>query len=264
MHARLLAGLLALLTVPTLAQTNSSVADPYAWLNATNLPSPQVLVEAALKNLPKSINQKQDWLKRMHRAAWYPSLELQYSIGEAVYRPYTTVNREIVTSGSEQSSERSSGSDRSSSVSIDNGSNVNGPSSGQGVQVDQSSSSGRRSTSTSFTQTEKYGPDSYAKSERTRWVNDYGVFLTWDLSRLIFQRDEIAVASAEIDKEQFRQDIRLQVIQTYYELKETLLLLQNDAYSNSLPQRIRKERVAYLLDTLSAGALSGSAGQKMP
>lgn len=259
MHARLLAGLLAAMTLPTLAQTNSAALDPYAWLSATNLPSPQVFVDAALKNLPKSVNQKQDWLKRMHKAAWYPSLELQYSIGEAIYRPYTTVDREIVTKGTDSSSERSSGSGKASSLSVDNGVNASGS-----AKLDQSSSSGRKTTSGSFSQTESYGPDSYATSERTQMVSDYGVFLTWDLSRLIFQRDEIAVVSAELDKEKFRQDIRMQVIQTYYELKESLLLLQNEAYSNSLPQRIRKERVAYLLDTLSAGALSGSAGQKMP
>ena len=256
MHARFLAGLTALLTFSAQAQTNTPAADPYAWLAATNLPSPQTIVEAALKNLPKSIGQKQDWLKRMHQAAWYPQLELQYSLGEAVYRPYTTVDRSIVTTGSEKSSERTTGDSQTTGISSDAG--------GPGVKVDDQSSSSRRSGSTSFTQTEQYGPDSYAKSERTRWVNDYGLMLTWDLSRLVFQRDEISVIAAEIDREKFKQDVQAQVIQSYYELKESLLLLQNEAYSNSVPQRIRKERVAFLLDTLSAGALSGSAGQKMP
>ena len=238
--------------------------DDYAWLNLTNLPPATEMLQAAIKALPKSIVEQKDWLARMRKAALMPNLELHYTIGETIVRDYNVVDRTEVTTGSESSSERSresgtrlsSGSSSSSETGSDGLTTETRSGSGSEASVESYSSSGSRSSSSSYRQTTYSGPDSYATGESTKWVDEYGLFLTWDLSRMIFQPEELNVASAEMDRENFRQNVRLQVIQTYYDLKESLLLLQSETYSASIPTRVRKERLAFLMDTLTGSALS--------
>lgn len=197
------------------ATTNAvPAADDYVWLTPKTLPPPGPMIEAALAALPKTATEKADWLKRMHKAVWMPSLELHYSVGESGFRNFVVVPGQTV-----------------------------------GTTLDPATDSGSRS---------------YATSDSTRWVNQYGVYLTWDLSKLLFRQEEISVAQIELNRQALRDNVRDQVAQTYYDLKESVLLLQNDTYKDSLPTRIRKERLAFLLDTLTAGAFSARAGHKAP
>lgn len=223
----------------------------FGWLNAATLPQPARMIDAAIDALPRTFSEKQDWLKRMHKAAWYPNLELRYGIGQGNYRRYQVLeNRQQVTTGSSSSRSSSSQNSQGTTFSTDTGGGIS-------VKNDSGGSS-QRSSSRSSSVTDE-GPDSFVRSEDLRWMDDYGVYLSWDLSRLVFRQEEISVVAAEIDKEKFRQDIRSQVIQTYYDLKESLLLLESDSFKDSIPTRMRKERLAFLLDTLTGGALSGSA-----
>ncbi len=105
-------------------------------------------------------------------------------------------------------------------------------------------------------------PRSLARTEQTQWLNEYGLYLTWDLSGMVFRREEVDAAARELDRETYRGSVREQVIQTYYDLKEALLLLETDAYRDSVPTLVRKERLAFLLDTLCDGALT--AGRPAP
>jgi hypothetical protein len=193
-----------------------------------------------MEDLPRTVTEQQNWLKRMRRAAWMPSFELRYVLGEAVSRPYTVVERSTVVSGTERSSERSRET-------------------GAGEIV-----GGSRSSVTRFDSTEMAGLDSYARSEELEWVNEYGVFLTWDLSRFVFNRDEIAAVTADMDLAAFRRAVRDQIIQVYYDLKECLLMLDTEALRESVPTRARKERLAYQLDMLSSGEFSRAAGHEPP
>jgi hypothetical protein len=226
----------------------------YSWLAATNLPSPGGLTTAALANLPANIGERKDWLRRIRRAAWMPSLEFHYVLGEAVQRPYEVVDQRTVISGTEKTSERSA--DFGSSTAINGGSGD--------TDVNTSIGGGTRSSSTRFNSTEAAGLTSYARSEEFAWANEYGVFLTWDLSRFVFQRDEISAVSADMELETFRRSVCDQIVVTYYDLKETLVMLTTEALRDSLPTQVRKERLAYQLDVLTGGAFSRAAGQDPP
>lgn len=251
-----------------------TAARPYDWLDVKSLPPPSALVEASIKALPKSLSQKQDWLKRMRRAAWYPQMQLQYRVGETVVRDYDVVDRVEKTTSSETT--RSSSRDSSSRSSSSSGSGTEVVTDGGGVLADthtstsadvgseHSSSHGSSVSRRSGTSTTYSGPDSYATGEDFKWGNEVGVYLTWDLSRFVFQGDEIDVVNAEIDRETFRQNVKVQVIQSYYDLLESLLLLENPNYRDSIPTKVRKERLAYLLDTMSGGYLSQSTGHNEP
>ncbi len=263
--------LLAALALPARAE---DAARPYDWLNTTTLPPPGKIIEAALDALPKSLAQQKDWLARIRRAAWYPQLSLQYRAGEAVIRNFQTVDRIEHTTGSE--STRSSGRDtelRSSlSSSTRNSTTTDSGGSLSESQTDTDSGSGSETLSSrsssaerrSISSTTMRGPDSYATGEDFHWANEIGVLLTWDLSRFVFQEGELRVADAEISLEKFRQEVKIQTIETYYDLEEALRLLSNDTYKDSIPTQVRKERAAFMLDTLTGGYLSQSAGRAAP
>ena len=209
---------------------SAKAAEPYRydWLTPTNLPGPSVLVESALKALPRTVREKQDWLERMHRAAWLPTVELRYDVGEGVIREYTVgTHKEFTT---------------------DNG-----------LHRDS-----RIATRSPYEHVTVSGPESYATGEHLRDMDTLGVAVSWDLSRLIFREEEIKVSDNEIEKVNFRQGAKSQVIDTYYALVETLLLLDSATYHESVPTRVKRERLAYLLDSLTDGALSASAGRKAP
>lgn len=241
---------------PTPKSVGATNSADYGWLSAASLPQPSTMIDAAMGALPKTFSEKRDWLKRMHKAAWYPNLELRYGIGQGNYRRYQVLeNRQRITTGT--SSTRESSSQSGQSIGLKNNALGNNDLS----LGSERSGDSTRSTTTSREVSDE-GPASYVLSEDLRWMDDYGVYLSWDLSRLIFRSEEINVIAAEIDKETFRQDIRSQVIETYYDLKESLLLLDSETYKDSIPTRIRKERLAFLLDTLTGGALSKTATEK--
>jgi len=232
------------------AATNAPAAPDYSWLTPETLPPPGGLVDAALDSMPRSFRQKSDWLERMKKASWVPNLELRYGIGERNFRTYQTVSSQTEVSTTTASSRESSSQ------------------SGSGAQlsatpsVDVSSGGGSKSQTTTGKTVTQSGPTSYGVDDQSHWVNDYGVFLTWDLSRILFREEEIAVAAAEKEREMFRDSVRQQAIQTYYDLKETLLLLQIDTHKESIPVKIKKERLSYLLDTMTDGALTGGRPKK--
>lgn len=246
----------------------------YDWLAATNLPAPSKLVEAAMKALPKTVREKQDWLARMRKAAWIPTVELHYTLGEGIYRDYQVVNRVQHTSGSELQRESGRSSDSSSSRRSGSSTQVdtdalNAPAGGNTSTSTEdtrgrSSSTDQRTTRISSESTTYAGPESYATGERTRWLDEFGLYVSWDLSRVLFREEEISVVGAELDKASFRQDVKAQVIDNYYSLVETLLLLDSATYRESVPTRVKRERLAYLLDSLTDGALSNAGGREAP
>lgn len=273
----LLLGLTAAASAGLHAQTTATTSNgvprapagtnDYAWLTPGTLPPPGPMIDAAIDALPRSISERNDWLKRMRKAVWIPSIGLRYDIGQTGFREYKYVdNRRTTTTSSESMRESSSSFDSSGSFSSGGGSQQTSDGLGAPVSADSSSSfesqfsqgSGGQSGSsytTGYSQTDE-GPTSIALGDRAHWVNQYGIMLSWDLSRLIFREEELAVTQAEINKAEFRQSIRDQVVQTYFDLKEALLLLDTENYKTSVPVRMRKERLAYLLDAMTQGALS--------
>lgn len=236
------------------ASAASAPVNPdYAWLTPATLPPPSTLIDAALSAMPRSFREKSDWLARMKKASWVPSLELRYGIGEQNFRTYRTLDSQTEVSTTAESSRESSSQ---------SGQNVTTAADPLNNQLEQSADSGSKSTSTKSTTVKQSGPTSYGVNDSSHWVNDYGVFLTWDLSRILFREEEVVVAGAEKERELFRESVRQQAIQTYYDLKETLLLLENEAYRASIPTKIKKERLAYMLDTMTEGAFSGSRGDR--
>ncbi len=259
------------------ATTNAApAADDYAWLTPQTLPPPGPMIDAAMAALPRTVTEQNDWLKRMHKAAWMPNLELHYAIGESSFNRYVfQPDRKQITTGQQLSQETSSQNGQNATKSTDATSTSyssgtppkvtqqrNATSSGS--QVENSSSSGSKSGVTTINSVTDTGPGSYALNDGTRWVNQYGIYLTWDLSRILFRQEELSVVQAELNRQTFKDNVRDQVVQTYYDLKEAVLLLQNETYKDSVPTRIRKERLAFLLDTLTAGSFSARAGHKAP
>jgi hypothetical protein len=254
-----------------------AVSNDYVWLTSDALPQPGVMIDAAMAALPKTLAEKTDWVARMRKAVWIPNIGVKYDIGQTGFRRYQYIsNRRVTSTGSQSTRESSSQSGQNTTQSGELG-NVQVYGQGTdplstlgeiqnstkgGAQIENTGSAGSRDSVSSSSSVQDYGPDSVALNDVDHWVSQYGIVLSWDLSRLIFRQEEVAVVQAEIDKEQFRQNVRQQVIQTYYDLKESILLLQNEAYKDSVPVRIRKERLAYLLDTITGGALSERSGHK--
>jgi hypothetical protein len=203
-----------------------------------------------------------------------PNLELRYSVGETVVREFTVVDRKSVSAGSEHMDEttkesttsRSGRSGSSEELQYDElglPAGRNSTTSGDSNHG-SSSTTGRRTADTSRQSLTLNGPDSYATGEDMRWVNEYGICLTWDLSRIIFRQEEMSIVGIEMDKEKFRQEVKAQVIQAYYDLMESLLLLDSQTYRTSVPTQVRRERLGYLLDSLTEGALSNAGGREAP
>ncbi len=273
MHACWRWGFIALALAAT-REVRAAGAFRYDWLTSTNLVSPSKLVEASLQALPKTIKQKQDWLARMHKAAWVPTLDLRYTIGEAISRDYRVVDRISTTTGSEsqRGSESSTSIRDASSSSVGSDAVLDGlgapqsssTKSDRGTSTEKESQKGSNSSQTSFKSTTYSGPESYATGEDTRWVNEFGLYLSWDLSRVLFREEEISVVGAELDRETFRQSVKEQVITAYYDLVEALMLLDNETYKASIPTQVKRERMAFLLDSLTDGALSNAGGHEAP
>lgn len=233
----------ALVSTASLAQTNAPAVADYSWLAASTLPQPGPMLDAALANLPKSIREKSDWLARMKKAAWVPTLEFRHTIGQGGFRQFETVDRQTVSSSSETTRESESSKTTTTDISPVPGSSTD-------------SGKGSRSSTTRGTTTTDEGRTSYARDDEARWLHDYGVYLSWDLSRLVFRSEELNVLSAEMSKETFRDNVRTQVITTYYDLKESLLLLENENFKDSVQIKVKKERLAFLLDTITGGELT--------
>jgi hypothetical protein len=264
------------------AENERSKPGRYDWLTAESLAPPEEVVQAAIDALPTSLSEKQDWLKRMRRAAWIPQLELRYTVWEDAYRKYNVIDRQEVTSGSETRRESfdedGSASFSSSRTSTENVFGGNGAP--LNVQTEQrltsesesgsesSSSDGSSTQRRSFKSTTSLGPDSYVTDEDLRWAEEYGIFLTWDLSRVLFRAEEIDAVAAEIDIEAFKNTIKTQVIQTYYDLLTALEMLGAAEDRGSIPTRVRRDHFAFLLDTLTDGYItkhhesSAGAGEK--
>ncbi len=240
---------------PTNAAAEMALAgtNDYSWLTGATMPPPGPMIDAALAALPKSLSDRTDWVARMRKAAWIPVVGLKYDIGQDAFRHYQNIpNGQRTTTTTQSQHQDSSQAGQSAMQST------------KESQTQQSISSGSQDSYSTSYSVENDGPTSIALGDQAQWVNTYGIVLSWDLSRLVFRQEEMSVLRADIDKEQFRQNVRQQVIQTYYDLKEALLLMQSDTYKDSIPLRIRKERLAYLLDTLADGALSTRSGRKAP
>lgn len=247
---------------------------PYDELTLENLAPAEDVIAMAVANLPKTMKEQQDWVKRMRRSALVPRLQLYWNTSEAFYREYEVIDRTETTRGSETITESGSENQREVSQSFEteaeagqeliydaggqlverrNSLTATGVS-GEEIANSRSTSSGERRSS--FQSTTYRGPDSYVTSEDTRWMNEFGLFLTWDLAQLVFHPSEATAARADADAATFRMELSTRVSEVYFDLVEALMLLETDAYKDSVPTRVRKMRGAFLLDQLTGGYIT--------
>jgi hypothetical protein len=83
----------------------------------------------------------------------------------------------------------------------------------------------RRGADGSIDWTESTYPDSISLDDGVRWGNQYGVLLSWDLSELVFHRDELQVAEIQRRLEDSRVKLIDHVTGYYSELQDSLIRL---------------------------------------
>lgn len=104
--------------------------------------------------------------------------------------------------------------------------------------------------------------DSYATGEDPRWLNEYQLALMWDFSQLFFRPEELDIARLKMDAVRMNMErdalvagVRERALTAYYDLIESLRLLELETYRTSVPTIIRKERAAAQVDDLADGCL---------
>lgn len=104
--------------------------------------------------------------------------------------------------------------------------------------------------------------DSYATGEDPRWLNEYQLAVMWDFSQLFFRPEEIDIARLKMEAVRVTMErdavvagVRERAITAYYDLVESLRLLELETYRTSVPTIIRKERAAAMVDDLADGCL---------
>lgn len=217
----------------------------YAKLTLKSLPPLEVVLQAAMDSLPEIVPSTPDWSKRMRQATFVPRVEVRYGIGEQRFRDFTVIDRTETSSGFESTRESSQSTAFQS---------PSGDSSAQ-----RTDSRGSRSTSS----TTQLGPDSYSAGEHPKWLDAWELALTWDFSQLFFRPEEINAAQMKMDaarlhlaREPFVAESREKVITAYYDLVESLRMLQLETYRTSVPTLMRKERAAAMVDDMTGGCLT--------
>jgi len=104
--------------------------------------------------------------------------------------------------------------------------------------------------------------DSYATGEDPRWLNEYQLAVMWDFSQLFFRPEEIDIARLKMEAVRVNMErdavvagVRERALTAYYDLIESLRLLELETYRASVPTIIRKERAAAMVDDLADGCL---------
>ena len=104
--------------------------------------------------------------------------------------------------------------------------------------------------------------DSYATGEDPRWLNEYQLAVMWDFSQLFFRPEEIDIARLKMEAVRVNMErdavvagVRERALTAYYDLVESLRLLELETYRTSVPTIIRKERAAAMVDDLADGCL---------
>lgn len=102
------------------------------------------------------------------------------------------------------------------------------------------------------------------QTDENDWPQEYGVFFIWDLSKLLFHEEELDAFELEARYAEVRvraAETRYKFIDDladwYFELKEVLLTMETDrTYAASPKVQMRKEKLAFLLDSLTGNLIS--------
>lgn len=222
------------------AVSQGDVHVDYAQLTLRSLPPVQGVTEAAMQELPEVLANTHDWVKRIRRSALFPEVELRlYALEELEdqWVVFDSVETERI-SGHSESEEIYTGS-----------TTPGGP---LNVMTER-----REIDQEGETRTTHKGKDSYRSGSDETWLHEYGLFLTWDLSKLVFHEEEMEAAELHVRHAEFRYKFIDDVVDWYYELKETLMYLEDEAYASSPKMHIQKEKLAFLLDSLTGDYISG-------
>lgn len=98
------------------------------------------------------------------------------------------------------------------------------------------------------------------------WPQEYGLYFTWDLSKLVFHPEELdsieletRYAEVKVRAAETRYKFLDDLADWYFELKELLLTMETEkAYAASPKVQMRKEKLAFLLDSLTGNLISRS------
>ncbi len=228
-------------------------------ISLETLPPVGMVIQRAMDELPKNVTERQNWLKRMRWAALLPEVELRYITAEDAYRQYQVLDRQEIRRESESVTFSESGSLSGSETGVEEeyvsalSSYV--PDSRRDFSSTESESVSGSESSRSTVVIDQ-GRDSYETGEGSRWMDEYGVFLTWDLSKFIFQgEDEIRAADTQASLAEFRLEYIDDIVDFYADLKEALVHLR-DVDPNSSRMQIQKLTSAAKLDAMTNHFLS--------
>ncbi len=104
------------------------------------------------------------------------------------------------------------------------------------------------------------------QTDENSWPQEYGVFFSWDLSKLLFHEEEIDAMELKARCTETRiraSEIRYKFLEDltdwYFELKELLLTMETEkAYAASPKVQMNKEKLACLLDSLTGNLITRS------
>jgi len=130
-------------------------------------------------------------------------------------------------------------------------SQVNGSTSGRKSKNQNKTSSGKKRTVSAKS------PDDLSLTDGTRWLENYSVRLAWDLSDLVFHNDELEAIVTQERVEEFRMEFIERVLRHYFNLKESLILM--DEGDVSVSTQMKKEFNLSILNALTDNFISAYA-----
>jgi hypothetical protein len=228
------------------AEPPSMEANARSW-RRSDLPTVQVVVREALGRLPRTFDERKDWLQRMRRAAWLPQIQVQYLVSDDFVDDLAVFERTVVQTET-GGDEATHGGSQTEVVFGDPAASTTAT---ETRRVDREPSVTARGT-TRITREE--GLDSVQTGSTRRSTDEWGVLLTWNLSAFVFQPDEVRAADANARIERFRLEFVDAIVNFYYDLVEAMAFL--DADPENVRMAIQVERNLSKLDVLTGGYVS--------
>lgn len=217
--------------------------DGTRWTRS-DLPPVQAVVREALGRLPRSFEERQDWLERMRRAAWLPQIQVQYLVSEDFVDDIQVFERTVVQT-EYNGDEVTHGGGETETVFGD----PMAP-----ATVTETRETDREATVTTRKPTRivrEEGLDSVQTGNSRRSTDEWGVLLTWNLSAFVFPPDEARAAAADARIERFKLEFIDAIVNYYYDLVEAMAFV--DADPQNVRMAIQVERNISKLDVLTGG-----------
>jgi len=227
-------------------EPSSAEAGARNW-QRSDLPTVQVVVREALDRLPRTFDERKDWLQRMRRAAWLPQIQVQYLVSDDFVDDFAVFERTVVqtetggdevTHGGGQTEEVFGTPTAPTTVT-------------ETRRIDREPSVTSHGTTRVI---REEGLDSAQVGSTRRSTDEWGVLLTWNLSAFVFQSDEVRAADANARIERFRLEFVDAIVNFYYDLVEAMAFL--DADPQNVRMAIQVERNISKLDVLTGGYMS--------